>query len=651
MLNLIDYAVSDYSESVSTFHDNYSQIHDILICLLFFHKNSFERIAVMAEGSLNQSMDKAVKHYSALFKLPSYKRMVLLLASLCIGGGLTSTFMLFPSLEGLFNGLFLGVSLFLINLTLDHIVSTLVLKRDPIYDLRRTVGLSLFSWVFWLFFVFVGVAVARLLDLSWWVRLCLLGFSAVLTLRLTVLVATSSVSYKKLLIAALAQPFSCVVPFLVFWVSLEYRITFSVAIFLFVSLVIGFFSSFLFVFLLNRVGEQMLRVPSLSLFRAFLINWITDLNAPFEEFLERLGESHDIEVSLIKFGSQRPKAFMIVPSVHPGPFKNIGSSLLPSMLKAALEKELNCNVCVPHGLLGHEFDAASQLQNQKIINHVVESANFKVLEAKATPLIKVSNGLATACCQIFGNFAFLSLSLAPKTTEDLPQELCFFVRQEAEKRGLTCCIVVNSHNSIDGKPNMQEALDALKDVAVTCLDKAVSLKQLSFQFGAATVIPKEFSLKDGMGPGGITVMVAKVSEQKTAYVVIDSNNMVTGLREKILSALLSLGISEGEVFTTDTHSVNAVVLNQRGYHPVGEVIDHESLIRYIKKATLSAISDLEDVRAACRSIMVPDVKVIGEKLLETLCLLIDKSLQRAKKIAVPIFATNGLLLMLILMFV
>ena len=643
--------MSDYSESVSTFRNNCSQIRDILICLLFFHKILLERIAVVAEGSLNQSMDKAVKHYSALFKLPSYKRMVLLLASLCIGGGLISTFILFPSLEGLFNGLFLGVSLFLINLTLDRIVSILILKRDPIYDLRRTAGLSLFSWFFWLFFVFIGVAAAKLLDLSWWIRLCLLGFSAVLTLRLIVLGATSSVHYKRLLTAALLQPFSCMIPFLVLWDSLKYPITSSVAIFLPFSLIMGLFSSFLFIFLLNRVGEQTLRIPSLSLFRAFLINWIMDLNTPFESFLEKLGESHDIEVSLIKFDSQKPKAFIVVPFVHPGPFKNIGSSLLPSMLKTALEKELNCSVCVPHGLLGHEFDAASQLQNQKIINNVVVPTNFKVLEAKATPFVKVSNGLATACCQIFGNFAFLSFTLAPKTTEDLPQELCFFVRQEAEKRGLTCCIVVNSHNSIDGTTNMQEALDALKDVAITCLDKAVSFKRLPFEVGAATVIPKEFSLKDGMGPGGITVMVAKVGEQKTAYVVIDSNNMVTGLREKILSALLSLGINEGEVFTTDTHSVSAVVLNERGYHPVGEVIDHESLIGYVKEATLSAISDLERVRATCRSITVPDVKVIGEKLLETLCLLIDKSLQRAKKIAFPIFATNGLFLMLILMLV
>jgi len=320
------------------------------------------------------------------------------------------------------------------------------------------------------------------------------------------------------------------------------------------------------------------------------------------------------------------------------------------MLKTALENKLNCPVCVPHGLLGHEFDLASQVQTQKIINHVVEQANFKVLEVKATPFIKVSNGSATAVCQILGNCAFISFTLAPKTTEDLPRELGLFVHQEAEKHGLNCCVVVNAHNSINGTIDIGEALEVLKNVATACLEKAVSLKKLFFEVGAATVIPKEFSLKDGMGPGGITVVVVKVGGQKTAYVVIDGNNMVAGLREYVFSALHSVGIDESEVFTTDTHSVNAVVLSRRGYYPVGEIINHENLISYIKEATLAAISNLERVKVACRSITVPDVKVIGEKPLEALCLLIDRTLQKAKKIVVPIFAISGLILMLFLLY-
>jgi len=576
--------------------------------------------------SLSQSMDRAVKHYSSLFTLPSYQKLLVLLALTCVSGGLIYAVIRFPSFEGLFTGLCLGSSLFLVNLLVDHGVSMVILERDPIYGLKRTTALSLFSWGLWLPFIFAG-AVFRL---PWETRLCLFGFSAVMILRLIVLFSTSSKGYKRLLLASLLQPFSCIIPFLAFWAVNSYSIT-PIIFFFFFSVAISLASSLIFLSALNQVGMQALGVPSMPLFKAFLLNWIVDLNAPFEEFLEKLGENQDVEVSMIKFSSSKPKAAIIVPSVHPGPFKNIGSSFLPSMLKTALEKKHNCVVCVPHGLLGHEFDLASQSQDQKIIDQVVELAKFEVTETRATPFIKVSNGLATACCQVFGNFAFLSFSLAPKTTEDLPQELGLFVRQEAEKLGLTCCVVVNAHNSIDGTLGMQEALASLKTVATTCLKKAVSLRQLPFEVGAATVIPREFGLGEGMGPSGITVVVVKVGGQKTAYIVIDGNNMVSGLRERILSALRSIRIDEGEVFTTDTHSVNAVVLNERGYNPVGEAMDHEKLIGYIKEATLSSLSNLEFVKAGCRSITISNVKVIGKKRLEALCLLIDRTLKTAKK--------------------
>ena len=284
-----------------------------------------------------------------------------------------------------------------------------------------------------------------------------------------------------------------------------------------------------------------------SLLKAFLLDWIMDLNAPLEELLENLGEEQDVEVSLMKFGSSKPKAVMVIPSVHPGPFKNVGSSALPSMLKSALQKKLNCVVCVPHGLFGHELDLASQAQNQKLINRILESTDFEAAGAKATPFVTFSNGAATACCQIFGKFVFVSFTLAPKTTEDLPQDLGLYVREEAEKRGLTCSGVVNAHNSIDGVANMQESLDELKAVAVACLEKAVLQERVPFQVGAATVIPEEFTIREGMGPGGITTIVVKVSKQKTAYIVIDGNNMVSGLREKVLLALHSLGIDDGEI--------------------------------------------------------------------------------------------------------
>jgi putative membrane protein len=372
------------------------------------------------------------------------------------------------------------------------------------------------------------------------------------------------------------------------------------------------------------------------------------LNAPFEELLEQLGENEDIEVTLLKFDSHKPKAAIIVPLVHPGPFKNIGSSLLPSLLKRDFEKEFGCDTCVPLGLLGHELDLASQAQNQRIITQVIESAKFTASAERATPFVKVTEGFVTASCQVFGKTAFLSFTLAPKTTEDLPQELGRIVNEEAEKLGLECNVVVNAHNSINDTVDVEASLSTLSELASKCLKKAVSLPSYDFEIGASTVFPKDFSLKDGMGSGGITAIVVKVAEQKTAYIIIDGNNMVSGLREKILSALKSTGFHESEVFTTDTHAVSAVVLGRRGYHPVGEAMNHDALISYITEAAKKAATNLETCNAGCLRLVVPKVRVIGQARLESLSLLVDKALRWAKREVVPIFVSEGVALVVLL---
>ena len=168
--------------------------------------------------------------------------------------------------------------------------------------------------------------------------------------------------------------------------------------------------------------------------------------------------------------------------------------------------------------------------------------------------------------------------------------------------------------------------------------------------GAASVFPKEFSLKSGMGTGGITATVVEVGKQKTAYVVIDGNNMISGLREKILVALTSLGFDESEVFTTDTHAVSALVTGRRGYHPVGEAMDHQLLIKYICDVAKKAQDNLEVCKVVCRHLVVPKVRVIGEPRLKSLTSLVDDDIQMIKKEIVPVFGLEGLILILLLLF-
>lgn len=605
------------------------------------------------DDSLQQSMGSAVKRYSSLFRLPSLKAAILLLALSCFAAGLLSTLTMSSSLNGLGIGLFLIVAIFLGTILTDYLIDAAVFKRQTIFNLRRAMVLSVFSWGIWLIFILLGsiLSIAPSSP-SWWIRLCLLGYSAATISRMVIFSSTIPLRYAKILVATFLQPIIVMVLFLIFWSQTGHSVTVQIMAFILFSVAATLVSSYAFLRLIDRIGEKTLGMRSLSLFRAFMLNWVLGLNAPFEELLENLGEKKDVETRFVKFASSDGETVVTVPSVHPGPFKNIGSSLLPSMMKAALEKQLGCVACVPHGLMGHEFDLASQRQNQKVVDNLVASVHdLEVSETKASPFVKVTNDLATACCQVFGKSVLISFTLAPRTIEDLPPELGLFVAEEARKNGLNLCSVINAHNSKDGEAEMEKSMESLEDVARKCLKKVASLKQLPFEVGAATVFPKEFGLEDGMGTGGITVIVVKCGDQKAAYVVIDGNNMVSGLREEVLSHLNSLGIAEGEVFTTDTHAVSALILGGQGYHPVGEVMDKQKILAHIKDATLEATAKLEPARVASGTVTVKDVKVLGAKQLERLCLLIDKSLQTAKKSVVPIFVATGILLMIFLLFV
>ena len=599
--------------------------------------------------SLDKYIDKLVERYSSLFALPSGRMMILLLLGVCFLGGTLAILPLLFSVNGLIVGLFFGAAIFFISVFSDFLTVFSFMKGDPIFNLRRCSGLSFFSSSMWFAITFLGSTLSVVLkDPNIWIKGFLLGFCAALVLRLLVFSSSSFAGQVRLSLSSFFQPALSLLLICFLNSIIGFSLGLSIAVFLSISIPVVILTVSLFVFLLNRVGKKTLGIPSFRLLKAFLANWMADLTEPLEAILDSLGSERDIRVSMLAFGSRdNIKAIVLVPSLHPGPFKNVGSSLLPSMIQHALEKKFLCVISVPHALYGHDFDLSSQPQNQKILNAVLEDSEFSRFESNGTQFMRTRENEASASCQLFGEYAFLTLTVAPKTTEDLPQELDFIIGEEAKKRGLSGVVVVNAHNSINGSFDLSRASDSLKEVASESFAKAYASKRLPFEVGAANIIPKEFSIEDGMGPGGISVIVVRTSGQTAAYVTIDGNNMVSGLREKILSALEKIGVNDGEILTTDTHAVTGLILTTRGYHPIGEVIDHTKIIEYIKEATVKALENLEPAQVSWQTISVPSVKVIGKKQIETLSLMAEETFQRAKKLAALLFSTSGVFLTLL----
>jgi len=604
-----------------------------------------------SDKSLDAYIGKAAKRYSLLFTLPSRRKIILSICILCIFGGVLAILPLSSSYNGLTLGLMLGASFFFIVVLSDSIIAHSCMKTDHVFNLRRCLGLSFFSCSLWFGLIFLGDIISIFFGNSdFWIKFFLLGFCAAMILRLLVFSTASFADRGRAILSSLLQPTLCIAPIFFMHSVIKYDLA-SLFIFFSLSIPIAVLTVFLFTFLLDNVGKKTLGMLSLSLFKAFLVNWTENMNAPLEIFLERLGYEMDIRLSLLVFRSgERVKAVIVVPGCHPGPFRNVGSSLLPYMIQGALEDKLQCVASVPHGLLGHGFDLSSQFQSQKVVKGVLSCVDFSHFNSEVTPFIRIRKNGASASCQIFGDCAFVTLTIAPKTMEDLPHELASLIISEAKNRGLSSTIVVDAHNSINGAFELDEATRSLRKVAVTSLEEALSAKRSPFEVGAAKIVPKEFGVKEGMGPGGISVIVTKVGTQKTAYVTIDGNNMISGLREKILAMLREIGIVDGEVLTTDTHVVTGVVPTARGYYPIGEAIDHTKLISYIREAAVKALDDLKPAEVSRCTGTVPNVKVIGEKPIADLCLLVDEAMKQAKKLAVSLFSTAAILLIGLLMF-
>jgi putative membrane protein len=603
--------------------------------------------------SMNDYIEKAVRRYSSLFTLPSHSKLLSLLFAVCLLNGVVVVAALHPlSYISMVVGLALGVTLFILIMATDFIIHFTSFQGDLIFNLRRCSALSLYSAMFWLVFILLGTVV-NVFIVGIWFKLFLLGFCVVLALRLLVLRAVSFAGVGKVYVYAVLLPALCTMP-VVFTASLmmaEKVLDASVVFFFSLALVVTLSAVFLLFYSVNRVGMRIIGVGSFSILKAFLANWSEDLNEPLEQFFERFGVKRDIKVSTLAFRAHgKIKALMVIPAFHPGPFKNVGSSNLPYTIQASLENRLpHCVVAVPHGLSGHDLDLASQAQNQLVLNNVENMMDFSGFGSVASPSVRVKRNGASVTCQVFNNCALVTLTLAPETMEDLPPDLDSFIVSESQKHGLSTAICVDAHNSIQGPFNVNAAINPLKEAVAMCLEKLVNHESESFEVGAAKVVPKEFGLREGMGPSGIVVTAIKTGNQTTAYVTIDGNNMISGLREKILSALSEVGVDDGEVFTTDTHAVNAVVLTARGYHPIGEAMDQETLIKYIKQAATNALANLESAEASWRTENVSGVRVIGEKQVEAMCMLADKTIQRAKRLAISIFPLAGVVLIALLL--
>jgi putative membrane protein len=329
-----------------------------------------------------------------------------------------------------------------------------------------------------------------------------------------------------------------------------------------------------------------------------------------EDFFKKIGESVEVPVTTLSFRTnERLKATFVVPAVHPGPVGEIGGGNLPVRIVNNLDD--GGEIFVPHGTATHDFNLVSATESLKIVEAAARAVENTQYTADASKSIRVQRGAIKLLAQRFGNSVLFVSTLSPESTEDIEYGLGLVASAEARTQGVQHAALIDAHNCTApyassmwaGTKNSFDLIDAIREAS----SRLMQLEPLKseIKLGIASRGPI-FGRDEGMGDLGIQVALVEVAEQRTAYVLVDANNMVPNLREIIVSALK---VDEAEVMTTDNHVVNSY----GGINLLGFKADNGILLKAIIELVDEAQANLEPVRAGMNTQQASGVSVFGSQ--------------------------------------
>jgi len=373
--------------------------------------------------------------------------------------------------------------------------------------------------------------------------------------------------------------------------------------------------SFLYIKYMDAPMKKTLGVSGMDLLRTFIAH-LSEGSTEMEEIFKKIGEPVDIPITVIAFRNEKKlKTVFVVPSAHTGLTGKIGGGDLPSHLTNCFDSF----VLVPHGLANHDFDLISKEETRKVEHAAREALSSIKFQAFSTPSIRFVEGDVKMRGQRFGDSVMLVFTTAPKPSEDAEFALGITAMAEARAEGARDTAIIDAHScGMIGTKGItlgsKLSFDILKCVKKTTAE-LFKAKEGRIKVGIAhkSGFPEDVSI----GELGIRVVVTELFNRRNAYILIDGNNMVKGLRERIINSLNVEGI-EAEVMTTDTHAMN----KKEVYNYVGmKTKKHDEIINTIKEAVKEAISDLEPVEVGAGTGIAKNVFVFGShttaKLLST----------------------------------
>jgi putative membrane protein len=361
-------------------------------------------------------------------------------------------------------------------------------------------------------------------------------------------------------------------------------------------------------------------IRGLAFINAFIAHMTDGSSHGMENFFREIGE--EIFVPQVSFFFKREKGkqvILTVPNLHPGPMGEIGGGNLPKIIHDNFEEE----VLVPHGCATHDFNLVSESEINKVIDAVQRSRGNLVYSAGACRSGRTKAGTVQVLYQRFGDSVLLVTTRSPFRTEDVDFPVGMAIMAEGH-RWFPHVAVVDAHNCMTDLSSpvllATQTANEYQQAAIAAMEASRDAPLLPFRAGIAHhTLP--FSREMGFGDLGVQAIVIEADGQRTAYLLIDGNNMALGAREILLSEILKL-VDDAEIMTTDSHVVNTIT----GKNPVGLNVPAAEIVPYVLRALTAAIENLTPSQAAASTAPCDHIVVFGSNRISQLASTVNAML-------------------------
>ncbi len=337
--------------------------------------------------------------------------------------------------------------------------------------------------------------------------------------------------------------------------------------------------------------------------------WTKFILAGFEDDMENMFESFgvekEIDIRMILFQRDRDAIAIVIPGIHFGPFRTIGSTLAPYLIEKELKK-YNIKSIVFHGAGSHERNLVSRKEINNIIDAIRDLLQKPMEKKPLYEPFRVFNDYHEALV-LPSSMVLIAISTPTIGGDDIPYRVQEFAEKYSKVYGYEDAVIIDCHNT---EGPMIRDLSSYEDIVIAAVSRQSRLcSRVRIGYSEDEVR----GYVRGLCSNIIKAIAIECNGNVYSLLYLYGNNADIGVREVLRRLALSLGYKDAEVFTLDDHTCSGIAFDS----PYYAVKINASLLKSAEKVLKEAFADLKEATTSFAKYNTK-VKIMGEKIYELL---------------------------------